>query len=352
MKQGMSLQQMAAQVIDNSEKAMDYVVPVKNMEFHITENGIQYMAGVQHHGMISGDMTPYALRQAQTNLGVPAKFADVLMTEDRPLLEHIMNERAHSSDDNRMLRTIDNKIVGNVSPSFSRLYDNDTILKALLPSITGEEFEVKTCNLNDQMMHLSVMTPKLRGEVKVGDVVQGGIRARNSGVGASRMFFARLAERLWCLNGCTNSEIVDSYTRIHRGGRQPLGILMADDTLAAHQTAIALEIRDTIHQLLSPEIFEQEIQLMRDTTERRIEGDVVKAIEELGKIVSYTKDEGSQILKHLIEGGDLTQWGMLNAVTRYAQDVDDYDRSMQMEAIGGKVLTLKPNQWNVVKEAA
>jgi hypothetical protein len=352
MKQGISLQEMAGQVQYRGEASMDYVVPVKNMEFNITENGIQYMAGVKNHGMVSGDMTRHAMRQVAGDLNVPLKYADMLLAEDPGLLEYNLNKRANQSGHERMLRTIEGKMVGNVSPSFSRLYDNDIILKALLPTITDTDFTVQTCNLNDQMMHLSLTTEKLKGEVKVGDVVQGGIKMRNSGVGASRMMFARLAYRLWCLNGCTNAEVLDSYTRVHRGQRQPEGILYRDDTIAAHQQVIALEIRDTVNQLLSPESFEQELDMMRETTTKRIEGDVVKAVEELGKIVTFTKDEGSEILKHLIEGGDLTQWGMLNAVTRYAQDIESYDRSMEMESIGGKVLTLKPNQWQSVQQAA
>lgn len=352
MKQGMSLQEMAGLVQDRSEAARDYVVPVKNMEFNITDDGIQYQAGVKDHGFVNGEMTRHAMRQVAGDLNIPLKYADMLMDQDPGLLEYNLNERSHKASHSRMLRTIDNKMVGNVSPSFSRLYDNDIILKGLLPSIQGTDFTVQTCNINDQMMHLSLTSEKLKGEVKVGDIVQGGIKMRNSGVGASRMFFARLAFRLWCLNGCTNTEVVDSYSRIHRGVRQPEGILYRDSTIQKHQELIACEIADTVNCLLAPEAFEAELDLMRATTERKIEGDVVKAVEQLGKIVTYTQDEGSKILKHLIKGGDLTQWGMLNAVTRYAQDIEDYDRSMEMESIGGKVLTLKPNQWEQVKEAA
>ena len=225
-------------------------------------------------------------------------------------------------------------------------------MNALLPTIANTEFNVTTCNLNDTMMHLALTSERLKGEVKVGDIVQGGIKMRNSGVGASRMSFARLSYRLWCLNGCTHAEVVDSYSRVHRGVKQPLGILYADDTIKAHANVIALEIRDTVKQLLDPDVFEQELGLMRASTERTIEGDVVKVVEVLGKTVGYTKDEGSDILKHLISGGDLSQWGMLNAVTRSAQDNSSYNRSMELEAIGGKVLMLSPKQWEQVSEAA
>ncbi len=81
-------------------------------------------------------------------------------------------------------------------------------------------------------------------------------------------------------------------------------------------------------------------------------GDLAEKVKALGKIVQFTQDEGDDILAHLIEGGDLSQWGMLNAVTSFSKTVEDYDRASELEAIGGRILTLTPNQWNTVKEAA
>ena len=157
MKQGLSLQEMAGLVQYRGEAARDYVVPVKNMEFNITEDGIQYFAGVKDHGGVGGDMTRHAMRQIATELSIPLKYADMLMNEDKKLLEYSLNERAHGHSGQRMLRTVDDKLYGAVSPSFSRLYDNDLILKALLPTIADTDFSVQSCDLNDTMMHLSLM---------------------------------------------------------------------------------------------------------------------------------------------------------------------------------------------------
>jgi len=43
---------------------------------------------------------------------------------------------------------------------------------------------------------------------------------------------------------------------------------------------------------------------------------------------------------------------VLNAVTRHAQDVESYDRSTEMEEIGGRILNLSPTQWTEMAEAA
>ena len=49
---------------------------------------------------------------------------------------------------------------------------------------------------------------------------------------------------------------------------------------------------------------------------------------------------------------DLSQWGLVNAVTRYSQDVDNYDRATELETLGGKIVDLKPTEWQPIAEAA
>jgi hypothetical protein len=56
--------------------------------------------------------------------------------------------------------------------------------------------------------------------------------------------------------------------------------------------------------------------------------------------------EGAGILAHLRAGSDLSQWGLCSAVTRYAQDVADYDRSTVLERIGGQVAGIPTGDWH------
>ena len=77
----------------------------------------------------------------------------------------------------------------------------------------------------------------------------------------------------------------------------------------------------------------------------KLEGDVTKAVEALSNRLSLTQDEQSSVLRHLIEGGDLSQYGLINAVTRTAEDAKSYDRATELEMAGATVLDLKPTEW-------
>ena len=48
----------------------------------------------------------------------------------------------------------------------------------------------------------------------------------------------------------------------------------------------------------------------------------------------------------------MCRYGLLNAVTGYSQEVDDYDRATEFEEIGGKMLELSISEWKQVAEAA
>ena len=60
--------------------------------------------------------------------------------------------------------------------------------------------------------------------------------------------------------------------------------------------------------------------------------------------------DGDQVT--LIKDGDLTGFGLVNAVTGYAQEVDLYDRSTELEAIGGRLLDQGAKEWSELAEAA
>src|ERR1700716_4160000 len=113
-----------------------------------------------------------------------------------------------------------------------------------------------------------------------------------------------------------------------------------DDTVRARNEATVLEMRDLIRGALSDVVFDKIVQSLREATGIRILGDPTKAVEHLQARFSLSNDEKGSVLRALVEGGDLSMWGLANAVTRVAQDALTYDRSTDLETIGGQVLAL------------
>jgi hypothetical protein len=64
--------------------------------------------------------------------------------------------------------------------------------------------------------------------------------------------------------------------------------------------------------------------------------------------LGLTEAEQSGVLRHLVRGGDLSAWGLANAVTRTPEDAADYDRATELEAAGGRVIELPAADWKAI----
>ena len=89
-----------------------------------------------------------------------------------------------------------------------------------------------------------------------------------------------------------------------------------------------------------------------EDTADKITGDVPKVVEVTAKRLGLNETEGKSVLRHLIEGGDLSRFGMFNAITRMSADVESYDRASELEVIGPQVIELAKDDWKVLAEAA
>ena len=61
--------------------------------------------------------------------------------------------------------------------------------------------------------------------------------------------------------------------------------------------------------------------------------------------MTHADGENKGVLQHLIEGGDLTRFGLYNAVTRDSADIESYDRATEIERAGAAVVELGKAEW-------
>jgi hypothetical protein len=115
---------------------------------------------------------------------------------------------------------------------------------------------------------------------------------------------------------------------------------------------VLLKVRDVVRAAMDQARLDEAVRVMQQQTEQRVEGNPAKAIEVLADDFGMTEREGSSVLRHLIEGGDLSRFGLMNAVTRTAEDLESYDRATEFETMGGRLLDLAPANWKRIAEAA
>lgn len=222
----------------------------------------------------------------------------------------------------------------------------------ILQRLEGARFE--SVELTDTKMYLKVVTPRIEYEIAPGDVVQAGIVITNSEVGHGTLSVQPLVYRLVCRNGLIASD--HSLRKTHVGRiLQSEGeaiTFFKDDTLDADDKAFFLKVRDVVEAAVSEATFRQVAQKMQKTLDIKLTGDPVKTVEVLANRYTLNESERAGVLRHLIVEGDLSAYGLVNAVTHYSHDVEDYDRATEFEALGGKLIELSFPDWEELAEAA
>lgn len=109
-----------------------------------------------------------------------------------------------------------------------------------------------------------------------------------------------------------------------------------------------LKLRDTTMAAIEEARFAQIVGKLQDSTQAKITGRVQDVIELTGKAYDLNQPEQDNILNYLIQGGDLSLYGLSNAITRASQDVESYDRATTLEGIGCQVATMEPAQWKEI----
>ena len=109
-----------------------------------------------------------------------------------------------------------------------------------------------------------------------------------------------------------------------------------------------LKLRDTTLAAIEEARFAQIVGRLKETTQAKITGRVQDVIELTGKAFDLKQGEQNSILNYLIQGGDLSLYGLTNAITRASQDVESYDRATALEGIGWQVATMPAAQWKEI----
>ena len=128
-------------------------------------------------------------------------------------------------------------------------------------------------------------------------------------------------------------------------------MVFKDDTLQADDKAFFLKVRDVVQAAVSEATFMQAAQKMQKTLQIHLVGNPVKTVEVLAQRYTLNDAERAGVLRHLITEGDLSGYGLVNAVTHFSQEVEDYDRATEFEALGGKLIELPVKEWKELAQA-
>lgn len=365
MRTGKTLVELAQEITRQSEARHDYIAPTQKLN----------MTDTADLGMISGsDEVPVqdvfvvnqlAHRQLGEHVGIPAKYYDRMRTEAPELLAHNVNTWFAKEPSNRMVRTLDGRVRAFLSDKYRPL-ENSDLAEAVLPALLQAKLEIMSCEITETRLYIKAVDAKINRDVPTGknrmgdgshvifDTVSPAIVISNSEVGMGAL---SVETAVWT-RACTNLAIFAqrSMRKYHVGGKHQLtdGLvsLLSERTKRLSDAATWAQVTDVVKGAFDRARFDASIDEMIGMEAQPITGDVVKVVDLASKHFGVNEGEKSSILKHLIAGGDLSRYGLFNAFTRTAEDLESYDRATDFEHIGGQIIELAANDWKRIAEAA
>jgi hypothetical protein len=346
MKQGKTLMDLAAELEQQKETKKDYIASAPALA--VATNGHTQLS-------VKGNYFPLnetAHEQLSSRLDIPKKYYDRMRKDDPMLFDTSVNRwLEHSKSDRYLVRTMDGNVRAFLSDRYRPL-DNDDLAEVAIPALAQAGCEIVSCEVTEQKLYIKAVTERVKGEVAVGDVVRAGLAISNSEIGMGALAVEHFVERLVCKNGMI---VPSGLRRAHLGGGsvefEGAREFYRDETRAADDRAIWMKFRDTVRAIITQETFDEIIRRFRAAKEDRIIEQPVVVVEVAQKKFSLSDGEKNSVLQHLLTGGELNRFGLMNAITRTAQDVVSYDRATELEKLGGAVLELPKRDWALIAEA-
>jgi hypothetical protein len=365
MKQGKSLQELAAEIERRAANKTDFIAPVGKFEMTVVED--KPVIALQNGEVKTFGINSVAHNQLAEYAGIPKAYYDRLADNDPALLATNVNRWIHDEEkqgQRRLIRVLDNKVRAVVSDKF-RCLDNEQLAEAVLPVLLDQNLMILACEITERRMYIKAVDRSIEVQVPTGKAMGDGthtifdccapaITIGNSEVGMGALY---IESGVWT-KACTNLATFGSAMRkYHTGARADVSddvfALLSDRTKQITDAAVWSQTRDLVKAAFDQAKFEATCKKLGQAGKVAIEGDVVEVVESVGRKLNIDGSERKGILAQLIKGGDLTQYGLHAAVTRYSADVEDFDRATELERLGGRVIDLSPADFaEVTRKAA
>lgn len=369
MKTGKSLTELAAEIERQHAAKKDYLADTRKLT--LADDG-RLILGNGDHSILNTNKNFHA--QVAARLGIPKQYYDRMLEEQPTLLAKNVNTWFSNKPEVRMVRTLDGTARAFLSERYRPL-DNFQLASAVLPVLQELGADVQSADVTENKLYLKAIIPGRleqippagvdmkdvhfdgKGHILV-DEVQPGIVISNSEIGLGGVNVCPAIHEIHCTNLATWKK--EGINKHHIGGAlsnllgegQQLAEYMADDTRKATDEAIWKQVRDVCRAACDGQIFEKLVDRLREARGQKIEGDIPKVVEVTAEKYGFNNDERAGVLRHLIERGDLSKYGLHSAVTLYSQQVDDYDRATELEEVGAQVIELSQTEWNSIGMAA
>lgn len=348
------LQSLMDELRTLQEKKIDFIVPAKKIEVDVQNIDFQdtngnetrkhllnlFMSIPKADVEMAFNLNEWSLSQLCTKLGIPTRYGQTLNSmniadnEDDSgvalLSDNIAFHLQRKNKSNFMMRTIGGTVRGVMSDRY-RVIDYIPMVQVAMKKLYDLNANFHKIVLTDTKLYLKALIPSMTFYPTPDDPIVPGVMIFNSEVGNSSFGVSAFCLRKICSNGMIGQS---QLKQIHLGKRFELGHLSAT-TINLQNQALFSEMSDLISSVTTTETFENWMKAIKKATSIEIE-DPTDACDRIVQGFGMSEEEEKALLYHFGAENN-TQYGLVNAITRLAQDVE-HDRQIELETKAGKLL--------------
>lgn len=295
----------------------------------------------------------HAHEQIAAQLKIPVKYYRRMLAEQPDLLSHNVNRWMDEIPARRMFRIRKDENIGVARAYLSDRYrrlDNLELAESFVPMLADDAtgWRIHQCGLTSIRMHIEATYPNLMGEVRVGDAVALAVKISSSEVGSGALSVQLGVHRLVC----SNLMVVPKWSQrqVHLGRTQDEFVaLLSDETIRKEDQLIIDKMRDVVTGMADTDRFAELMATMTDSAGAAV-NDPIAASEVLSRNLSLKEGELRLVQNNMINGGDASMWGLTNALTAAARDLD-FERKAELEMAAGTMIE-NASTWTQYTEAS
>jgi hypothetical protein len=273
--------------------------------------------------------------QIAEKLEIPLKYYHKMEEETPELLTENVNTWLRRNNKDVFLRGLDESARAFLSDRY-RVIDHLDVLMCALNELQAHEAEIEDCYLSETEMNIKVKSQQLRDFVRhKDDLMIGGIFLTNSETGHKALRVEPRLFRVKCSNGLIIEEMVTREIHIGNGDE------ISDEI-------VYLSLRRSIRELFNR--FGEIVLLLRESTEAKIRNPQ-KVIQNVVDQYKLSEAQKANILMAFGAEPEYDQYGIANAVTQAAQKEETWEKSVELEKLGGKLVALPMEEFKALDEA-
>jgi len=272
--------------------------------------------------------------QIAEKLEIPIKYYHKMEETAPELLAENVNTWLRKNGKYVFIRSLGDSTRAFLSDRY-RVIDHLDVLLCALNELQAHDAEIEDCYLSEIEMNIKVKSAKLRDFVRhKDDLIMGGIFITNSETGHKALRVEPRMFRVKCSNGMIVEELVTREIHIGNGDE------ISDEI-------VYLSLRRSIRELFNR--FGEIVLLLRESTEAKIRNPQ-KVIQNVVDQYKLSEAQKANILIAFGAEPEYDQYGIANAVTLAAQKEESWEKSVELEKLGGKLIALPMEEFKALDE--